>query len=129
MAIATQLERYSLLIDGKLVESASGKTFTSVNPADNEPLAEVAEGGEEDVNRAVAAARRAFEEGPWSRMTSLDRQKILFAMARLVRERLDELATLETRDCGKPIVESRADVANVANTFEYYGSLAPLVYG
>ena len=129
MAIATQLERYSLLIDGKLVESASGKTFTSVNPADNEPLAEVAEGGEEDVNRAVAAARRAFEEGPWSRMTALDRQKILFAMARLVRERLEELATLETQDCGKPIVEARADVANVANTFEYYGSLAPLVYG
>jgi acyl-CoA reductase-like NAD-dependent aldehyde dehydrogenase len=129
MAIATQLERYSLLIDGKLVESASGKTFMSVNPADNEPLAEVAEGGEEDVDRAVAAARRAFEEGPWSRMTALDRQKILFAMARLVRERLEELATLETRDCGKPIVESRADVANVANTFEYYGSLAPFVYG
>ena len=59
MAIATQLERYSLLIDGQLVESASGKTFTSVNPADNEPLAEVAEGGEEDADRAVGAARQS----------------------------------------------------------------------
>ena len=129
MTTATKLERYSLLIDGQLVESASGKTFLSINPADNEPLAEVAEGGVEDVERAVAAARRAFEEGPWSRMSALDRQKILFAMARLVRERLEELATLETQDCGKPIVESRADVANVANCFEYYGSLAPFIYG
>ena len=105
MTTATKLERYSLLIDGQLVESASGKTFLSVNPADNEPLAEVAEGGVEDVDRAVDAARRAFEEGPWSRMSALDRQKILFAMARIVRERLEELATLETQDCGKPIVE------------------------
>ena len=91
--------------------SASGKTFVTTNPANNEPLAEVAEGGVEDVNRAVAAAKRAFEEGPWSRMTALDRQRFLFNIARLVRERLEELATLETNDCGKPIVESRADIA------------------
>jgi acyl-CoA reductase-like NAD-dependent aldehyde dehydrogenase len=129
MAVETRLERYSLLIDGKLVESASGKTFTTTNPADNRPLAEVAEGGVEDIDRAVAAARRAFEDGPWSRMSALDRQRILFNMARLVRERAEELARLETQDCGKPIIESRADVANVANTLEYYGSLAPFIYG
>jgi betaine-aldehyde dehydrogenase len=129
MTVGTRLEQFNLLIDGKLVPSASGKTFVTTNPADNEPLAEVAEGGVEDVNRAVAAAKRAFEEGPWSRMTALDRQRILFNIARLVRERAEELATLETKDCGKPIVESRADVANVANTFEYYGSLAPFIYG
>lgn len=129
MTAATRLERYDLLIDGRSVPSASGKTFITTNPADNEPLAEVAEGGVEDVNRAVAAAKRAFEDGPWGRMTALDRQRILFNLARLVREHLDELATLETQDCGKPIVESRADIGNVANTFEYYGSLAPFIYG
>lgn len=129
MTVETRLERYQLLINGQLVDSASGKTFMTISPADNEPLAEIAEGGVDDVNRAVAAARRAFEEGPWSRMSALDRQRILFTMARLVRERQEELATLETRDCGKPLVESRADVANVANTFEYYGSLAPFIYG
>lgn len=129
MVVETRLERYDLLIDGRSVASASGRTFTTVSPGDNEPLAEVAEGGVEDANRAVAAARRAFETGPWNRMSALDRQRILFAMARIVRERAEELATIETRDCGKPIIESRADVANVANTFEYYGALAPLVYG
>jgi betaine-aldehyde dehydrogenase len=129
MTVETRLERYDLLIDGRMVPSASGETFVTTNPADNEPLAEVAQGGTEDVNRAVAAAKRAFEDGPWSRMGALDRQRVLFNLARLVREHGEELAALETRDCGKPIVESRADIANVANTFEYYGSLAPFVYG
>jgi betaine-aldehyde dehydrogenase len=129
MAIETRLDRYDLLIDGRSLPSASGKTFITTSPADNEPLAEVAEGTEEDVNRAVAAARRAFDDGPWSRASALDRQRVLFNMARIVRERAEELARLETQDCGKPLVESRADVANVANTFEYYGSLAPFIYG
>ena len=85
-----------------------------LNPATNEVIARVAKGGLADVDAAVAAARRAFEDGPWPRMTALERQRLMLRLAQLLRDNLEELAVMETSDCGKIIVESRGDVANSA---------------
>jgi len=89
----------------------------------------VAKAGREDVERAVAAARRAFDEGPWPRLTPLERSRALHRVAALLRERIGEIAELETRNCGKIIVESRGDVNASANCFEYYAGLATQLWG
>jgi betaine-aldehyde dehydrogenase len=120
---------YDLLIDGKFVPAVSGETFDVLNPATNEVIARVAKGGPADVDAAVAAARRAFEGGPWPKMTGLDRQRLMMKLAQLLRDHLDELAVMETSACGKPIAESRGDVANGALTLEYYAGMAPRVTG
>src|SRR5262245_26832846 len=94
-----QLKR--MLIDGQWVAAASGKTFETRNPATGELLATVAEGDAEDVDRAVAAARRAFD-GPWRRSKPYERQALLLKLAELVEEHFDELSTLDTLDMGAP---------------------------
>ena len=110
-----------LVINGEAVDAVSGKTFTTWNPATEEPICEVAEAGAEDVDRAVKAARAAFESGPWPRMKPAERQRILWKLGDLVLEHADELARLETLDNGKPITESRqADIPMVAGCFHYY---------
>src|ERR1700754_1334507 len=91
-----------MLIDGRWVAAASGKTFESRNPATGELLATVAEGDKEDINRAVAAARRAFE-GSWSKVKPFERQSMLLRLADLVEKHFDELSTLDTLDMGAPI--------------------------
>jgi len=121
--------RYSLLIGGDSVESATGERFETVSPTSNLPVGTVATAGLEDVDRAVAAARRAFDDGPWPRMTPLERGRILRRVSDLLRERLDEFSRIETINCGKIIVESRGDVTAAANCFEYYGSLATQLWG
>src|SRR6266571_6453684 len=109
-----------LLINGEAVDAASGKTYTTFNPATEEPICTVAEAGPEDVDRAVRAARAAFE-GPWSRMKPAERQKILWRLGDLILEHGDEIARLETLDNGKPIFESRQiDVPMAANCFHYF---------
>src|SRR5882762_10242429 len=108
-----------LLIDGKWVEAASGKTFASINPATGELLATVAEGDAEDIDRAVAAARRAFD-GPWSRMKPVERQNLLLKFADLVERNIDELIMLDTLDMGAPIVYGRANPARVPNMIRHY---------
>jgi aldehyde dehydrogenase (NAD+) len=115
---------YGLFIDGEFVPaSSSGGVFKTVNPASEEVLAEVASAGAEDVDRAVAAARRAF--GPWSALPGAERAKYLFRIARIVQERSRELAVLESLDNGKPIRESRdVDVPLVAAHFFYYAGWA-----
>jgi len=115
---------YGLFIDGAFVPaSSSGSVFKTVNPASEEVLAEVASAGVEDVDRAVAAARRAF--GPWSALPGAERAKYLFRIARIVQERARELAVLESLDNGKPIKESRdVDVPLVAAHFFYYAGWA-----
>ena len=123
------LQEYNLLIAGQMRAAASGETFLTVNPATNEPIGRVAKGGTEDVNRAVAAARDAFDNGPWPRMTPLDRSRTLHRIAAILRERLPELARIETMNCGKIIVESRGDVTAAANCFEYYAGLATQLWG
>src|SRR5262245_18507340 len=90
------------LIDGKWVEAASGKRFPVYNPATGTVLTEVAEADAEDVNRAVRAARRAFEDGPWGVSTPSERGRLLWKLAELVEAHADEFADLESLDNGKP---------------------------
>ena len=134
MAVAVQ--RYQLLIGGKTVPAASGVTFETVSPTTNEVIGVVAKAGLEDVDRAVAgarkavaAARKAFDEGPWPRWTPQERSRALNRVANILRERIDEIARIETINCGKIIVESRGDVTASANCFEYYGNLATQLWG
>jgi aldehyde dehydrogenase (NAD+) len=117
-------ERYGLFIDGKFQAPLSKKYFPTINPATEEPLAEVAEAGEKDVNRAVKAARSAYDDS-WGSMPGKERAKYLFRIARMVQERSRELAVLETMDGGKPIKESRdVDLPLVAAHFFYYAGWA-----
>ena len=120
---------YSLIIDGENVPAAAGETFDTVSPTTNQVVGHMAKAGLEDVDRAVAAARRAFDEGPWPRMMPLERQRILHKVANILRERLPEIARVETINCGKIIVESRGDVTSSANCFEYYAGQATQLWG
>ena len=109
-----------MLIDGKWVNAASGKTFPTYNPATGEVLAQVAEGDREDIDLAVKAARKAFDSGPWSRMTASDRGKLVWKLADLLEQHLEEFATLETLDNGKPLTVARAaDVPLAVDMFRY----------
>lgn len=126
---STQLQNYDLIIGGRNVPAASGETFETVSPASNRPVGRMAKAGTEDVDRAVAAARQAFDEGSWPRLTPLERSRILHRVAAILRERLPEIAALETANCGKIIVESRGDVTSSANCFEYYAGLATQLWG
>ncbi|MET7370107.1 aldehyde dehydrogenase family protein [Streptomyces sp. NPDC005566] len=114
---------YGLFIDGEFTEAADGKVFKTVSPSSEEVLSEVARAGAEDVDRAVKAARRAFEK--WSALPGSERAKYLFRIARIIQERSRELAVLETLDNGKPIKETRdADLPLVAAHFFYYAGWA-----
>ncbi len=119
-----------MLIGGQWVESASGKTFETYNPATGKVLTHVAEGDAEDINRAVAAARAAFESGPWAKMTPSQRGRLLWRVAELIEEHADELAMLETLDNGKPIKYSKAsDVPLTADHFRYFAGWATKIEG
>ncbi|MEE9488102.1 MAG: aldehyde dehydrogenase family protein, partial [Candidatus Brocadiales bacterium] len=119
-----------MLIDGKWVNSVSGKTFDTINPATGEVLTNIALGGRRDVDLAVKAARKAFESGPWPEMDARDRGRILAKAAGLIEANLEELAMLETLDNGKPIRETRAvDVPYTADTFFYYAGWADKIHG
>ena len=123
-AVVDIASSYGLFIDGKFTDPAEGKTFKTVNPATEEVLADVAEAGEADVDRAVTAARRAYHK-VWSRMPGSERAKYLYRIARLLAERGREFAVLETLDNGKPIRESRdVDVPTAAAHFFYYAGWA-----
>ncbi|MFD1830537.1 aldehyde dehydrogenase family protein [Streptomyces desertarenae] len=114
---------YGLFVDGEFREAADGRVFKTVSPSTEEVLAEVAHAGAEDVDAAVAAARRAF--GPWSALPGAERAKYLFRIARIIQERSRELAVLETLDNGKPIRETRdTDLPLVAAHFFYYAGWA-----
>ncbi len=119
-----------LLIDGQWVEAASGKRFPTFNPATGERIAEVAEADRVDVDRAVVAARRAFESGPWSRMPASERGHLLYRLADLLEKNLDELAALETLDNGKPIRDSKAaDLPLSIACYRYYAGWADKIEG
>jgi acyl-CoA reductase-like NAD-dependent aldehyde dehydrogenase len=119
-----------LIIDGQAVDAASGRTFTTFNPATEAAICEVAEAGAEDVARAVTVARAAFDDGPWPRMKPSERQRVLWKLGDLVLEHADELARLETLDNGKPIFESRqVDIPMVANCFHYFAGWATKLAG
>ncbi len=125
----TSPRKYQLMIDGKWVDAESGKTFTTPNPATGDTLAEVAEGDKADIDKAVNAARKAFE-GKWSKISARDRGRILYKLAQLIEERTPELAALETADNGKPLKESLyVDLPQVAENFEYFAGWATKIEG
>ena len=123
------MKTYQLYINGEFVAPDSSATIDVIDPATTEVIARVPDASAADVDRAVKAARAAFEEGPWHDITAQDRGRILFKLAQIIRDRADELAELETRNSGKPIVESEFDIADVATCFEYYGGMATKIHG
>ena len=117
-----------MLIDGKWVDAASGKKFETHNPATGELLATVAEGDAEDINRAVAAARRAFE-GPWSKVKPFERQNMLLKLAELVEANFEELSQLDTLDMGAPISRTRGNRLRSLGMLRYYAGQATAIHG
>ncbi len=119
-----------MLIDGKWVNAASGKTFPTYNPATGEVLAQVAEGDRRDIDAAVKAARKAFDSGPWPRLTASERGKLVWKLADLLEEHVEEFATLETLDNGKPLNVARdGDVPLAVDMFRYMAGWATKLEG
>jgi phenylacetaldehyde dehydrogenase len=122
--------KHRMLIDGKWMDSASGKTFPTYNPATGEVLAYVAEGDREDIDRAVRAARKAFDSGPWSRLTPSQRGRMIWKLGDLLEENLEEFAELESLDNGKPLKIARgADVPLAVDLFRYMAGWATKIEG
>jgi acyl-CoA reductase-like NAD-dependent aldehyde dehydrogenase len=121
--------KYQLFIDGKWVDAESGKTFTTPNPATGATLAEVSEGDKADIDKAVEAARRAFD-GPWSKISARDRGRMMYKLSQLIEAKIPELAALETADNGKPIKETTyVDLPQVVENFEYFAGWATKIEG
>jgi len=122
--------RTEAFIDGRFVPAASGRTFPDIAGRDGSKIADVAEGGEEDVNRAVAAARASFDDRRWSDRSPADRKRVLLRLADRIREQRDELALLESLDVGKPIRDTLAvDVPSAAKTIQWYAETIDKLYG
>ncbi len=126
---ASELRKVQLVIAGKLVDAAEGETFESVNPATGKAWATIAKASNEDVDRAVAAARKAFDEGPWPRMQPFARGRVLAKMADLMRERADEIGELEAQDTGKPLARARGEILASAMVFDYYAGAGDKFFG
>lgn len=125
-----EAENTQLLINGQFVDSASGKTFPTLDPRTGEVIADVAEGDAEDVNRAVSAARRAFDGGPWPKKTAYERSRILYRFADLIEKHNDDIAALETWDNGKPYEQAAAiEVPMLARLIRYYAGWADKIHG
>jgi acyl-CoA reductase-like NAD-dependent aldehyde dehydrogenase len=118
-----------LLVDGKWSAAASGETSTTRNPATNAPLAEVAKAGSEDVDRAVEAARRAFDKGPWPKLSPYQRGRILQRVADGIRNEAESIADLETQNSGKTITSSRKEIEGAAMVFDYYAGAMDKFFG
>src|SRR5208282_4582208 len=123
------VKTYQNYINGQWAASSSGETFPVFDPSTEEVIAHVASATAADVQKAVHAARAAFDSGPWPQTTAQDRGRILFKIVDKIRQNSAMLAELEARNCGKPIVEAEYDLADVATCFEYYGGLANKVMG
>ena len=128
MAVA-QITPETMFIDGKRVEGASGRRIPVYDPSTEEVIAETSDASASEVDAAIAAARRAFDEGGWPQTTAQERGRILFRIAEKLRAEAPMLAELESRNSGKPIVEAEFDIADAATCFEYYGGLATKVSG
>ena len=125
-----QVQPGRLFIDGEWQDAASGKSFDSINPSTGQVLTQVSEGDAADVDRAVAAARAAFDQGKWPTMDARARGKVLYAMADALEARADDLARLETMDNGKPMREARMfDVEGAIECFRYYAGWADKMDG
>lgn len=129
-ATVPEVRRTQLFIGGEWCDSVSGETFTTYHPATEAPIADVARANAEDIDRAVKAARKAFESGPWAKMDARDRGKVMYRLADLLEENLEELAALETLDNGKPIRDARAaDLPLVVDCIRYYAGWADKISG
>jgi aldehyde dehydrogenase (NAD+) len=117
-----------MLINGQWVEAASGKTFDTVNPSMGETLASIAEDDAEDINRAVTAARRAFE-GPWSKFKPYERQHVILRLADLIEQHFEEFSVLDTLDMGAPIARSWANRHRTLGRIRYYAAMAVAIHG
>ena len=127
--VQTTPRRYQLFIDGQFVDAESGKTFNSPNPATGETFAEVAEADKADIDKAVAAARKAFE-GKWSKISARDRGRMIYKLSQLIEAHAAELAELETMDNGKPIREATyIDLPGVVENFEYFAGWSTKIEG
>eukprot|EP00349_Pseudokeronopsis_sp_Brazil_P004990 CAMPEP_0202960832 /NCGR_PEP_ID=MMETSP1396-20130829/4986_1 /ASSEMBLY_ACC=CAM_ASM_000872 /TAXON_ID= /ORGANISM="Pseudokeronopsis sp., Strain Brazil" /LENGTH=339 /DNA_ID=CAMNT_0049680315 /DNA_START=20 /DNA_END=1039 /DNA_ORIENTATION=+ len=119
-----------LLINGKFVNSTSGKTFDTFNPATEEKIASVQEADKQDVELAVRAARKALDEGPWGRMKGEEKGKLMHKLADLMEKNIDELAALESMDNGKPFLHSKfIDIPLTLQTIRYYAGWADKIHG
>src|SRR5438874_4434483 len=128
-AAANTPRKYQLFIDGQWVDAESGKTFETPNPATGQTLAEVAEADKADIDKAVNAARRAYE-GKWSKMSARDRGRLIYKLSQLIEQNSKELAQLETADNGKPIRESQyVDLPQTVENFEYFAGYATKIEG
>src|SRR5205807_4397337 len=126
----TRVESGQLLIDGQWVDGS--KTFDTINPATGEVLTQIAAGSSADVDRAVQAARRVFEDrnGAWRKLSASERGRLIWKLADLLEKNIDEFAELETLDNGKPIFESRyVDMPMVVDVLRYYAGLATKIHG
>ena len=117
------------LIDGEQVEPSSGEWFDAVDPCSGAVIAQIAEGNAEDVDKAVASARRAFEQGPWSRFKPSERQAALLRLADLVEAEFDDIALVDTLEMGRPITPSRGFVSMVTRALRHYAGLATAIHG
>jgi aldehyde dehydrogenase (NAD+) len=125
-----QVKDQPLLIGGKWVDSVSGKTFPTVNPATGATICQVAEGDKADVDLAVTAARKAFEDGPWRRMSASERGRLLHKLADLIESHKEELAALESLDNGKPYRDAiAADLPLTIKCYRYYAGWADKIQG
>ena len=127
--VKTDVRTYQLFIGGKWEPSSSKGTVPVYDPSTEEIIAQVPDANAQDVDRAVRAARAAFDEGPWRTTTAQERGRVLFKLAEKIRKEAAVLAELECRNTGKPIVEAEFDINDVATCFEYYGGLATKVVG
>jgi aldehyde dehydrogenase (NAD+) len=125
-----QIRQTQLFIDGQWVPARSGRTFDTINPATEEPIAQVAEGDAADVEAAVRAARRAFDEGPWPRLDARERGRMMHRLCDLIAEECDELAAIESLDNGKPFKDSRhVDLPLALDCLRYYAGWADKIQG
>ena len=129
MAATAKKENHKMFINGQFVDAESGKTRDIINPATGETIAKVPEADAADVDKAVRAAREAFDKGVWRTMTALDRQKLLLKVSQLMRDSFEEFVELEVKDNGKPRREAEYDVDDAANCFEFYAGLATKIHG
>ncbi len=118
-----------MYVDGNWCEASDGGTRTLIDPATGATVARVAEGTREDAQRAIAAARKAFDDGPWSTMTAADRAALLFRLAERIEANAEEFARIDTLNNGKPLRETGYDVADAAGCFRYYAGLATKPHG
>ena len=131
-ATKAQIKPGTLFIGGEWVDASGGRTFDTINPATGAVLTSVAEAGASDVDAAVSAARKAFEDtsGPWRKMSASERGRVLWKIADLLEKNIDELAEPETLDNGKPIFESRyVDLPMIVDVFRYYAGWATKIHG